>query len=150
MYLCNYFHFSLFDMGCEYYCYASDITCSFPANGKFTEKQKGIYEAVLKSSRAVMAAVKPGTFSPQVPHKSGINISSLSFLLLRIMLWIFEKVWNSYRYGLIKYHYHYLLKTFTLIYHEKIFKYILQLVLMMNCFPLVFTYNGGISHVFRN
>ncbi|CAG2200027.1 PEPD [Mytilus edulis] len=30
------------------------------SNGKFTEKQKGIYEAVLKSSRAVMAAVKPG------------------------------------------------------------------------------------------
>ncbi|XP_076112841.1 xaa-Pro dipeptidase-like isoform X1 [Mytilus galloprovincialis] len=50
----------LFDMGCEYYCYTSDITCSFPANGKFTERQKGIYEAVYKSSRAVMAAVKPG------------------------------------------------------------------------------------------
>ncbi|KFM60988.1 Xaa-Pro dipeptidase, partial [Stegodyphus mimosarum] len=50
----------LFDMGCEYYCYASDITCSFPANGKFNAKQKLIYEAVYKSSRAVMAAVKPG------------------------------------------------------------------------------------------
>ena len=47
-------------MGGEYYCYASDITCSFPANGKFTEAQKIIYNAVLKSSRAVMAAVKPG------------------------------------------------------------------------------------------
>ncbi|XP_060585509.1 xaa-Pro dipeptidase-like [Ruditapes philippinarum] len=50
----------LLDMGGEYYCYASDITCSYPCNGKFTEKQKGIYNAVLKSSRAVMAAVKPG------------------------------------------------------------------------------------------
>ncbi|XP_064486588.1 xaa-Pro dipeptidase-like [Ornithodoros turicata] len=50
----------LFDMGCEYYCYASDITCSFPANGKFTPDQKIIYNAVLKSSRAVMAATKPG------------------------------------------------------------------------------------------
>ncbi|CAG2103415.1 unnamed protein product [Medioppia subpectinata] len=50
----------LFDMGCEYYCYSSDITCSFPANGKFTSDQKIIYEAVLKASRAVMAAVKPG------------------------------------------------------------------------------------------
>ena len=47
-------------MGGEYYCHASDITCSFPVNGKFTDKQKIIYEAVLKSSRAVMAAVKPG------------------------------------------------------------------------------------------
>uniref|UniRef100_A0A674AYU7 Xaa-Pro dipeptidase n=1 Tax=Salmo trutta TaxID=8032 RepID=A0A674AYU7_SALTR len=49
----------LFDMGGEYYCYSSDITCSFPANGKFTPDQKAIYEAVLKSSRAVMAAIKP-------------------------------------------------------------------------------------------
>ncbi|XP_057291704.1 xaa-Pro dipeptidase-like [Hydractinia symbiolongicarpus] len=49
----------LFDMGGEYYCYTSDITCSFPANGVFTEQQKGIYEAVLKSNRAVMEACKP-------------------------------------------------------------------------------------------
>lgn len=54
--------FSLFDMGGEYFCYSSDITCSFPVNGKFTEQQKIIYEAVLKSSRAVMEAVKPGYF----------------------------------------------------------------------------------------
>ena len=47
-------------MGGEYYCYASDITCSYPANGKFTEKQKGIYNAVLKSNRAVIKALKPG------------------------------------------------------------------------------------------
>nr|XP_027227965.1 xaa-Pro dipeptidase-like [Penaeus vannamei] len=50
----------LFDMGAEYYCYTSDITCSFPANGKFTEDQKAIYNAVLSASRAVMAAVRPG------------------------------------------------------------------------------------------
>uniref|UniRef100_A0A3Q3CC84 Xaa-Pro dipeptidase n=1 Tax=Haplochromis burtoni TaxID=8153 RepID=A0A3Q3CC84_HAPBU len=51
---------SLFDMGGEYYCYSSDITCSFPANGKFTPDQRAIYEAVLKASRAVMAALRPG------------------------------------------------------------------------------------------
>ncbi|TKS69769.1 Xaa-Pro dipeptidase [Collichthys lucidus] len=50
----------LFDMGGEYYCYTSDITCSFPANGKFTPDQRAIYEAVHKSSRTVMAAIKPG------------------------------------------------------------------------------------------
>ena len=54
------FAFSLFDMGGEYYCYGSDITCSFPVNGKFTEKQRNIYEAVLRASKAVMAQVKPG------------------------------------------------------------------------------------------
>ncbi|XP_030649975.1 xaa-Pro dipeptidase [Chanos chanos] len=50
----------LFDMGGEYYCYTSDITCSFPTNGKFTADQRAIYEAVLKSSRTAMAAIKPG------------------------------------------------------------------------------------------
>uniref|UniRef100_A0A1A7YQK5 Xaa-Pro dipeptidase n=1 Tax=Iconisemion striatum TaxID=60296 RepID=A0A1A7YQK5_9TELE len=50
----------LFDMGGEYYCYSSDITCSFPANGKFTPDQKAVYEAVLKASRTVLAAIRPG------------------------------------------------------------------------------------------
>ncbi|KAH9495541.1 hypothetical protein Btru_013529 [Bulinus truncatus] len=50
----------LLDMGAEYYCYASDITCSYPASGKFTEDQKAIYEAVLAANRAVLTAVKPG------------------------------------------------------------------------------------------
>lgn len=51
--------FSLFDMGAEYYCYASDITCSFPANGKFTDDQKLIYNAVLTANRAVMNMARP-------------------------------------------------------------------------------------------
>lgn len=50
----------LFDMGGEYYCYASDITCSFPCNGKFTDKQRQVYQAVYDASRAVMAACRPG------------------------------------------------------------------------------------------
>ncbi|XP_074865114.1 xaa-Pro dipeptidase [Carettochelys insculpta] len=56
----------LFDMGGEYYCYASDITCTFPANGKFTPDQRAIYEAVLKSSRAVMKAIRPGVAWPDM------------------------------------------------------------------------------------
>ena len=53
-------HFSLFDMGGNYFGYAADITCSFPANGKFTPDQKFIYEAVLKSNQAVGNVAKPG------------------------------------------------------------------------------------------
>lgn len=49
-------------MGGEYYCYTSDITCTYPANGKFNDQQKLIYEAVYKSSKAVMEAAKPGLF----------------------------------------------------------------------------------------
>ena len=50
----------LFDMGGEYCCYASDITCSFPVSGHFTDEQRIIYEAVLDANRQVMKSVRPG------------------------------------------------------------------------------------------
>ncbi|ESO13045.1 hypothetical protein HELRODRAFT_153989 [Helobdella robusta] len=50
----------LFDMGGEYYGYVADITCTFPVNGKFTDKQKLVYEAVLRANREVMKRSKPG------------------------------------------------------------------------------------------
>ena len=50
----------LFDMGAEYYRFCSDITCSYPVNGKFTAKQKVIYNAVLRANRAVHENAKPG------------------------------------------------------------------------------------------
>ncbi|XP_059849331.1 xaa-Pro dipeptidase [Hypanus sabinus] len=56
----------LFDMGGEYYCYGSDITCSFPANGRFTPEQRDVYQAVLKASRAVLSAIKPGVAWPDM------------------------------------------------------------------------------------
>eukprot|EP01107_Rhizomastix_libera_P006067 TRINITY_DN2017_c0_g1_i1.p2 TRINITY_DN2017_c0_g1~~TRINITY_DN2017_c0_g1_i1.p2 ORF type:complete len:401 (+),score=95.55 TRINITY_DN2017_c0_g1_i1:380-1582(+) len=50
----------LVDMGAEYHCYDGDLTTTIPANGKFTEKQKAVYETVLAANRAVIAAMKPG------------------------------------------------------------------------------------------
>jgi len=50
----------LFDMGAEYCCYCSDITCSYPVNGKFTADQKIVYQAVLRAARAVFEGVRPG------------------------------------------------------------------------------------------
>lgn len=50
----------LLDMGAEYHCYASDITCSFPANGRFSEDQKMIFNCVKEMQSVVMDALKPG------------------------------------------------------------------------------------------
>jgi Xaa-Pro dipeptidase len=50
----------LFDMGAEYQCYASDITCSFPANGKFSDKYRPIYMAVLNAQSTVYQMLQPG------------------------------------------------------------------------------------------
>ncbi len=51
----------LIDAGCEYEHYASDITRTFPANGKFTAEQKAIYEIVLDAQTAAINSLKPGT-----------------------------------------------------------------------------------------
>ena len=50
----------LIDAGCEYQGYASDITRTFPVNGRFSGPQKDIYELVLASQLACLDAVKPG------------------------------------------------------------------------------------------
>lgn len=51
---------ALLDMGAEYHFYDSDITCSFPVNGIFTNDQRTVYEGVLNAQKAVIAAIKPG------------------------------------------------------------------------------------------
>ena len=50
----------LIDAGCEYQGYASDVTRTFPVNGKFDGAQKAIYELVLAAQLACIDAVKPG------------------------------------------------------------------------------------------
>lgn len=48
------------DVGGEYGGYAADITRTVPANGKFTPRQREIYDIVLGAQNAAIAAVKPG------------------------------------------------------------------------------------------
>ncbi len=49
----------LIDAGAELDCYASDITRTFPVNGKFSGEQKALYEIVLASQKAAMEQVRP-------------------------------------------------------------------------------------------
>lgn len=50
----------LLDMGADYYNYASDITCSYPASGKFTKEMREIYEIVYEAQIGVEKKVKEG------------------------------------------------------------------------------------------
>jgi Xaa-Pro aminopeptidase len=50
----------LIDAGCEYRGYASDITRTFPVNGRFAGPQRAIYEVVLAAQQACLDAVRPG------------------------------------------------------------------------------------------
>ena len=59
----------LMDVGAECAAYASDITRTIPVNGKFTRRQREIYEIVLGAQKAAIAAVKPGqSLSKTVPN----------------------------------------------------------------------------------
>lgn len=50
----------LIDLGAQYQEYAADITRTYPVGGKFTARQKEIYDIVLKAQQAVIAMMKPG------------------------------------------------------------------------------------------
>jgi len=50
----------LIDAGCELDGYASDITRTFPANGKFTPAQRTLYDVVLEAQYAAVKVTKPG------------------------------------------------------------------------------------------
>ena len=50
----------LFDVGAEYNYYSADISRTFPVNGKFSERQKLLYNIVLEANEKVIAAVRPG------------------------------------------------------------------------------------------
>jgi len=61
----------LVDAGCEYDYYASDVTRTWPVNGRFTPEQRAIYEVVLDAHAAALAAVEPGR-PWQDPHEAAV------------------------------------------------------------------------------
>lgn len=63
----------LIDAGCEYQHYASDITRTFPVNGRFTREQQALYELVLASQLAAIDQVKPGNHW-NAPHEIVVDV----------------------------------------------------------------------------
>jgi Xaa-Pro aminopeptidase len=57
---CNDGDVLLLDVGAEYANYNADLTRTIPVNGKFTKRQKEVYNAVLRVKRAAMKLLKPG------------------------------------------------------------------------------------------
>lgn len=50
----------LHDMGGKWHGYCADIAITFPIDGKFTDKQRAIYNAVYHAQKAVLDVLKPG------------------------------------------------------------------------------------------
>lgn len=50
----------LFDLGAQYKLYNGDISRTFPVNGKFTKRQREVYEGVLRVNEEIIRQMKPG------------------------------------------------------------------------------------------
>lgn len=69
----------LIDAGCELDGYASDITRTFPVNGKFSGPQRDLYELVLASQAAAIEAVRPGNHW-NAPHEAALQVLVRGFI----------------------------------------------------------------------
>ena len=63
----------LIDAGCELDYYASDITRTFPSNGRFSEPQRALYQLTLDAQYAAIEATKPGNHWNQ-PHEAAVQV----------------------------------------------------------------------------
>jgi Xaa-Pro dipeptidase len=74
----------LLDAGSEYNCYCSDITRTFPLNGRFTKESREIYELVLKMQDECMGMIKAGVMWEDV-HMHAHNIAAAGLRDLGIL-----------------------------------------------------------------
>lgn len=87
----------LIDAGCEMECYASDITRTYPVNGKFTEPQQQLYELVLEAQHAAIEAVKPGNHWSD-PHEVAARTITRGLIKLGILKGSLTKLLQEEKY----------------------------------------------------
>ncbi len=81
----------LIDAGCELDGYASDITRTFPVNGRFSGGQRAVYELVLEAQRAAIAAVRPGA-AWNLPHDAAVRVLAQGLLELKLLSGTLDEV----------------------------------------------------------
>ncbi len=87
----------LIDAGCELESYASDITRTFPVNGKFSPAQKAVYEIVLAAQAAAIAAAQPGR-PWNAPHEAALRVLAQGFIDLKLCKGSLESVLETESY----------------------------------------------------
>jgi Xaa-Pro aminopeptidase len=74
----------LIDAGCELDGYASDITRTFPVNGRFSAAQRRLYELVLSAQKAAIKAVRPGA-RWNAPHDKAVRVLTEGMVRLGLL-----------------------------------------------------------------
>jgi Xaa-Pro aminopeptidase len=84
----------LIDAGCELDGYASDITRTFPVNGRFSGPQRDVYALVLAAQAAAIAEVRPGSHW-NAPHDAAVKVLAQGFVDLGLCEGPVERVLES-------------------------------------------------------
>jgi Xaa-Pro aminopeptidase len=84
----------LIDAGAEYACYASDITRTFPVNGKFSPEQHALYQIVLDAQKAAIAAAQPGNTWDD-PHQAAVKVLAQGLIDVGILQGSLEDAVNA-------------------------------------------------------
>ncbi len=74
----------LIDAGCEYDYYASDVTRTFPINGRFSKQQQAIYELVLEAQEAGIAQTRVGSTLEQI-HAACVDVITRGLVRLGLL-----------------------------------------------------------------
>jgi Xaa-Pro aminopeptidase len=74
----------LVDAGCELACYASDITRTFPVNGRFSAPQRELYSLVLAAQQAAIAQARPGN-RWIAPHEAALKVLTRGLIRLGVL-----------------------------------------------------------------
>jgi Xaa-Pro aminopeptidase len=74
----------LLDAGCEHDFYASDITRTFPVNGRWSAAQRAVYEVVLEAQLAAIDKVRPGNHWNQ-PHEAAVRVITQGLVKLGLL-----------------------------------------------------------------
>lgn len=74
----------LIDAGAEFNYYTGDITRTYPVNGKFTDEQARVYEAVLKVQKDIIEYIKPGIFFKDL-HSMGNDMLTDAMISLGLL-----------------------------------------------------------------
>lgn len=74
----------LIDAGCELDGYASDITRTFPVNGRFSGPQRDLYQLVLAANHAARTEVRPGN-NWNAPHDAAVAVLTQGFIDLGLL-----------------------------------------------------------------
>jgi Xaa-Pro aminopeptidase len=81
----------LIDAGCELDGYASDITRTFPVNGKFSAPQRDLYDLVLNAQLAAIDAAKPNNHW-NAPHEAALKVLIQGFIDFKLCKGSFDEV----------------------------------------------------------